>query len=79
MDTLAAVRRSVTVKAPVERAFAVFTEAFTTWWPADYHVNPNGYEASFIEPRLGGRWYERAADGSEADWGTVLEWTRRTG
>jgi uncharacterized protein YndB with AHSA1/START domain len=74
MDTLAAVRRSVTVKASVEKAFAVFTESFTTWWPADYQINPNGYEASFIEPRVGGRWYERAADGSEADWGTVLEW-----
>jgi len=74
MDTLAAVRRTVTVKAPVEKAFAVFTESFTTWWPADYHVNPNGYDAAFIEPRVGGRWYERATDGSEADWGVVLDW-----
>jgi uncharacterized protein YndB with AHSA1/START domain len=73
-QTLAAVRRSVTVKAAVEKAFAVFTESFGTWWPADYHVNPNGYETAFIEPRLGGRWFERAPDGSESDWGRVLAW-----
>ena len=73
-QTLAAVRRSVTVKAPIEKAFAVFTESFGTWWPADYHVNPNGYETAFIEPRVGGRWFERAPDGSEYDWGRVLAW-----
>ncbi len=74
MSTLAAVHRSVTVKASVEKAFAVFTEAFTTWWPPTYQISPNGYEAAFIEPRLGGRWYQRCPDGSEQDWGTVLAW-----
>jgi uncharacterized protein YndB with AHSA1/START domain len=73
-QTMAAVRRSVTVNAPIERAFAVFTESFGTWWPADYHVNPNGYETAFIEPVVGGRWFERAPDGSEYDWGRVLAW-----
>jgi uncharacterized protein YndB with AHSA1/START domain len=73
-QTLAAIRRSVTVRAPIEKAFAVFTESFGTWWPADYHVNPKGYESAFIEPQVGGRWFERAPDGSEYDWGRVLAW-----
>jgi uncharacterized protein YndB with AHSA1/START domain len=73
-QTLPAVQRSVTVNAPVEKAFAVFTGSFATWWPSGHHINPNGYEGAYIEPRVGGRWFERAPDGSECDWGQVLAW-----
>jgi len=72
--TIPAVNRTVTVNATVERAFSVFTGSFAAWWPDAHHINPNGYEAAFIEPRVGGRWYERAPDGTECDWGTVLAW-----
>lgn len=30
--------------------------------------------AIFVEPRVGGRWYERDAEGNLNDWGTVLAW-----
>ncbi|HEX6872044.1 MAG TPA: SRPBCC family protein [Micromonosporaceae bacterium] len=76
--TLPAVRRSVTVKVGIERAFAAFTEHFGAWWPANHHINPNGYADSFIEPYVGGRWFERAPDGSECDWGQVLDWSPPT-
>lgn len=32
-----AVRRSIVVEAPQERAFTVFTEGMSTWWPLDRH------------------------------------------
>jgi uncharacterized protein YndB with AHSA1/START domain len=72
--TLPAVERSVTVNAPVEKAFSVFTDQFASWWPEGYNINPNGYAGAYIEPRVGGRWFERAPDGSECDWGRVLAW-----
>ena len=65
-------RRSVTVAAPAERAFAVFTEHFDSWWPADYFIGAAAPQVRTMEPWAGGRWYERAADGRECDWGRVL-------
>ncbi len=72
--TLPAVERSVTVNASAEKAFLVFTEQFANWWPAGHNINPNGFAGAYIEPQVGGRWFERAPDGSECDWGRVLAW-----
>ena len=70
--TIAPVRRSVFVKAPPERAFRVFTEGFASWWPKSHSVIDADQEAAYIEPEVGGRWYERGVDGAECDWGRVL-------
>jgi uncharacterized protein YndB with AHSA1/START domain len=68
------VRKSVRVRASVERAFSVFVEQMETWWPATHHIGDTPFEAIFVEPRVGGRWYERNAQGKLCDWGTVLTW-----
>ena len=69
-----AVRKSVRVQAPVERAFSVFVEQMETWWPATHYISKTPFEAIFGEPRIGGRWYERNAAGEQCDWGKVLAW-----
>jgi uncharacterized protein YndB with AHSA1/START domain len=70
-----AVRQSVVVAAPQERAFAVFTERMGSWWPLTTHtIGTKPAVDAVIEPRTGGRWYERSADGTECDWGRVLAW-----
>lgn len=68
------VQRSITVNAPVEKAFRVYTEGFDSWWPRGHHIGTAELAEAVLEPRAGGRWYERGVDGSECEWGRVLAW-----
>jgi uncharacterized protein YndB with AHSA1/START domain len=69
-----AVRRSITVRAPTDRAFHFFTPELGRWWPHEsHHVGPMPAEA-VLEPVVGGRLFSRATDGRESDWGRVLAW-----
>jgi uncharacterized protein YndB with AHSA1/START domain len=65
---------NATVTLPVKDAFRVFTEEFTAWWPHQYHIGQADVAEIVLEPREGGRWFERGVDGSECDWGRVLVW-----
>jgi uncharacterized protein YndB with AHSA1/START domain len=68
-------RKTITVAAPQEVAFRVFTEKMTSWWPLDtHHIGAAKAVAAVIEPREGGRWFERGEDGSETPWGAVVAW-----
>ena len=69
-----AVRASVVVRAPIEHAFEVFTSDIGSWWPDSHHIGSVPMVAAYIEPRVGGRWYELGDDGSECLWGVVLAW-----
>jgi DNA-binding transcriptional ArsR family regulator len=67
------VAKTVRVNAPLAVAFDVF--AGQRWWPvATHHLAESPGTEVVLEPFPGGRWYERAADGAETDWGTVLAW-----
>ena len=69
------VRKALHVKAPREVAWRVFTEKMGTWWPlAHYKIGKAKAVDAVIEPRVGGRWYERGDDGSTCDWGRVVLW-----
>jgi uncharacterized protein YndB with AHSA1/START domain len=69
-----AVRKSITVKAGVERAFRVFTEGIDSWWPKSHHIGTSPMTKAVLEGRAGGRCYSEQQDGTECDWGRVLQW-----
>ena len=73
--TEAAVRKSVTVARPVEEAFRLYTDGIATWWPLETHsVAEKDAETVVFEARERGRLYERAKNGQEHLWGTILVW-----
>lgn len=69
---VAPVRKSILVAAPPARAFEVFAKRFDSWWPRDHHIGTSAMTEAVIEPRAGGRWYEKGEDGAECEWGRVL-------
>lgn len=69
----APVTASADVAVSAKAAFAAFTERMTDWWPAEYAMVPTPRQV-IIEPGIGGRWYEKGADGSERLVATVVAW-----
>jgi uncharacterized protein YndB with AHSA1/START domain len=64
--------KTVTVRVAPARAFDFFAGDLARWWPlAQFHTGPDPVDCA-IEPRVGGRVFERAADGRETPWGTVV-------
>lgn len=67
-------RLSFEVACPVEHAFEVWTSKISLWWPADHTVSAQPDADVVLEPRVGGRIFERTAAGVEYDWGEVVGW-----
>jgi uncharacterized protein YndB with AHSA1/START domain len=63
-----------TVGCAPARAFELWAEHTTLWWPKGHSVSGDPDLTVTFEPRAGGRIFERTGDGQEHDWGEVLEW-----
>ena len=74
LATLPSVRHTIRVEAPREHAFEVFTRGIDTWWFRDHFIGKEPLEEVVMEPREGGRVFERGIHGAECDWGRVLVW-----
>ncbi len=68
----AVVRRQTVVDAPIERAFAVFTERFGDFKPPEHNLLSAAISEAVFEPHGGGHIYDRGIDGSECRWARVL-------
>ena len=69
-----AVRQSVHVELPPSEAFRLFTDGISEWWPLAEGYSYGGDRAYsiFLEPVIGGRFFERFVDGDEMQVGKVL-------
>jgi uncharacterized protein YndB with AHSA1/START domain len=68
------VRKSVRVRAGVERAYRVFTEEMDRWWPRTHHIGNSPMKRVVVEGRVGGSVYTEQEDGTPCAWGSVLAW-----
>jgi uncharacterized protein YndB with AHSA1/START domain len=71
-STATSIRHEVVVKAPIERAFSVFTDGFGTFKPPEHNMLGVDIAETVFEPRVGGHVYDRGVDGSECRWARVL-------
>jgi uncharacterized protein YndB with AHSA1/START domain len=74
MIKIAPVRKQVTVATGRQRAFDLFTNEMSRWWPPTHSILKSPLKQYVVEPRVGGRWYAVAEDGSTGDTGYVIEW-----
>ncbi|MBM0105926.1 SRPBCC family protein [Steroidobacter sp. S1-65] len=69
------VRKTIRVAVSRDDAYDIFVRRFGQWWPlTTHHIGVKAAETAVIEPKVGGRWFERATDGTECDWGKVKVW-----
>jgi uncharacterized protein YndB with AHSA1/START domain len=66
------IEKSVVIPCSTERAFAIFTEEISAWWPPERRHTQDPSSAMFLLPS--GRFYERAGDGREVELGRVRAW-----
>lgn len=65
----------IEVRVDRARAFRIWTGHIDLWWPKPGHTRSGGRETTiWMEPELGGRLFERTADGQEFRWGEIQVW-----
>lgn len=67
-----ALRFTFDVECAPEHAFDTWTTRIDTWWPRDHTVGTA--VAVQLQHGIGGRIFERDADGVEHDWGRITAW-----
>lgn len=71
-DHKTVVRREITVNAPIEKAFSVFTERFGDFKPREHNLLGVPIVETVLQARVGGHIYDRGSDGSECRWARVV-------
>lgn len=76
-QTIARIDKSIRIRTTPERAFDMFTRDIGTWWPKHQHsLDSENTETVVLEPRLGGKLFQRQKDGTIHKWGEVTAFER---
>ena len=67
-------RISFDIACSPDHAFSTWTGRASSWWPAEHTVSHEPGAAIVFEPRAGGRIFERTRQGTEIEWGEIVEW-----
>jgi len=67
-------RTSFAVARPPDQVFRTWTANFAQWWPSSHSVSGEPDVQIVLEPRLGGKIYERTAAGFTHEWGEITLW-----
>ncbi len=68
----ATVRHGITVNAPLDKAFRVFTERFGDFKPREHNLLSVPIAETVFEARVGGHIYDRGIDGSVCRWARIV-------
>src|SRR4030081_3305000 len=69
-------RMSFVVACRPDHAFDTWTTRASSWWPPDHTASGEAGAQIVLEPRVGGRIFERTPGGRELEWGEITEWDR---
>ena len=73
-QSIAPIAETVTVALTPDRAFALFTSGFGTWWPTDYtYAGAAGLASISLGMKSGDLCHEIGPHGFRVDWGRLLE------
>lgn len=65
---------SFEVRCSLDHAFTTWTSRIGAWWPRDHTMSGQPDAAIFLQDGVGGRIFERTADGREYEWGEITGW-----
>ena len=70
------IRKSIVVRRDRDAVFDTFVRTLDRWWPLrPFSMGEDKVAAVTFERWVGGRVYETWRDGTEREWGVVLDWT----
>jgi len=67
------IRKKIIVDCDAEKAFSVFINELSAWWPKDYTWSQDQLQDLLVEPKLNGLFSEIGPYGFRCDWGRIIE------